>query len=433
MSSRSISSDELSDYDSDYNYYGEVLNDRYLILKKIGSGSFASVWLSYDIKSDTKSNGYNAIKIQNANDYDEGLDEIKFLSQIEKVNCPHLNSLQNNFIFKNDDGEHICMVSELMFGSVYEICKTGKYSDGLPLNIAVKILYQTCIALDVLHNKLHVVHTDIKPENILLHGISKKLNNIITSVEKYNLKSKLKGKKEKKLDAVIKEFIKYLDSTFDNSDSSSENDEDDDELIQLSDSDSDISDSSDSSQSITDIPLDEKYILNPKIKLSDFGNSIYKKDLTTTEIQTRYYRAPEVILGLPYNEKVDIWSLACTFYELLTGEILFNPTKTKQFSRDRQHLYDIQKLLGIIPKDIINKSPRQYVFFKHNGLLKGVNEINYVSLRELLESKLNSKMNTNSEEFNDIVNFFESTLEYNINKRMSITDCLNHKIFHKSN
>ena len=48
-----------------------------------------------------------------------------------------------------------------------------------------------------------------------------------------------------------------------------------------------------------------------------------------TDIQTRHYRAPEIILGLNYNEKADIWSFGCLLLEMLTGEYFFDPKKKK--------------------------------------------------------------------------------------------------------
>ena len=47
------------------------------------------------------------------------------------------------------------------------------------------------------------------------------------------------------------------------------------------------------------------------IKIIDFGSSCLEKETVYTYIQSRYYRAPEVILGLPYDRKIDIWSLGC--------------------------------------------------------------------------------------------------------------------------
>lgn len=59
--------------------------------------------------------------------------------------------------------------------------------------------------------------------------------------------------------------------------------------------------------------------------LTDFGfvtlNSNYLKK--TPGVNTSYYRAPEVILGINYTNRIDIWSIGCTIYEFATGKILF--------------------------------------------------------------------------------------------------------------
>ena len=59
------------------------------------------------------------------------------------------------------------------------------------------------------------------------------------------------------------------------------------------------------------------------IKIIDFGSSCFKNERIYTYIQSRFYRAPEVILRLPYSEKVDMWSFGCILVELYTGEPLF--------------------------------------------------------------------------------------------------------------
>jgi serine/threonine protein kinase len=53
-----------------------------------------------------------------------------------------------------------------------------------------------------------------------------------------------------------------------------------------------------------------------QIKLIDFGSSCYTTDHLTTYIQSRSYRAPEVILGHPYDQKIDIWSVGCILAEV---------------------------------------------------------------------------------------------------------------------
>ncbi len=51
--------------------------------------------------------------------------------------------------------------------------------------------------------------------------------------------------------------------------------------------------------------------------------SAFFHDFPTFYVQTRSYRAPEVILGCPYDEKIDIWSIGCIIAELYTGRMMF--------------------------------------------------------------------------------------------------------------
>uniref|UniRef100_A0A3B0NK14 Serine/threonine protein kinase, putative n=1 Tax=Theileria annulata TaxID=5874 RepID=A0A3B0NK14_THEAN len=62
---------------------------------------------------------------------------------------------------------------------------------------------------------------------------------------------------------------------------------------------------------------------NIMIKLVDFGSSCFIQDQLNTYVQSRSYRAPEVVLGLPYDTQIDIWSLGCILCELYLGRILF--------------------------------------------------------------------------------------------------------------
>lgn len=61
------------------------------------------------------------------------------------------------------------------------------------------------------------------------------------------------------------------------------------------------------------------------LKISDFGLSIthVRCEPRTPQMVTIWYRAPEILLGHEYDERVDIWSLGCIFFELITGRPLF--------------------------------------------------------------------------------------------------------------
>ena len=81
MSDLSLSSDEAYFGDNGEEFRGKILNStkgRYALIEKIGYGAFSSVWLSYNVDK----NEYNAIKIQNSEDYQDGKYEVKLLNKI---------------------------------------------------------------------------------------------------------------------------------------------------------------------------------------------------------------------------------------------------------------------------------------------------------------------------------------------------------------
>ncbi|CAI2739113.1 unnamed protein product, partial [Dicrocoelium dendriticum] len=75
-----------------------------------------------------------------------------------------------------------------------------------------------------------------------------------------------------------------------------------------------------------DLKPENILLVNPKrstIKLVDFGSSCHVKEKVYQYIQSRFYRSPDVLLGLDYTMSIDMWSLGCILVELHTGEPLF--------------------------------------------------------------------------------------------------------------
>jgi dual specificity protein kinase YAK1 len=64
-------------------------------------------------------------------------------------------------------------------------------------------------------------------------------------------------------------------------------------------------------------------ISSPIIKLIDFGSACYENHTAFSYIQSRFYRSPEVLIGLPYAGDIDMWSLGCIVAELYLGLPLF--------------------------------------------------------------------------------------------------------------
>lgn len=72
------------------------------------------------------------------------------------------------------------------------------------------------------------------------------------------------------------------------------------------------------------------------LKICDLGTGIDRSDAATAHndvtpyLVSRFYRAPEIILGMPYDYAIDVWSIGCTLYELYTGKILFTGDSNNQ-------------------------------------------------------------------------------------------------------
>jgi serine/threonine-protein kinase SRPK3 len=77
-----------------------------------------------------------------------------------------------------------------------------------------------------------------------------------------------------------------------------------------------------------------------KCKLVDFGNACWTYKQFTSDVQTRQYRCPEVLLGSKYSTPVDLWSFACICFELATGDVLFDPHSGDNYDRDEVCAHD---------------------------------------------------------------------------------------------
>jgi dual specificity tyrosine-phosphorylation-regulated kinase 1 len=86
------------------------------------------------------------------------------------------------------------------------------------------------------------------------------------------------------------------------------------------------------------------------VKVIDFGSSCRSNKRMYSYIQSRFYRSPEVMLGLPYTVAIDMWSLGCILAEMHTGEPIFSGSD--QFDQ----MQKIVKLLGMVPSSMLEKS-----------------------------------------------------------------------------
>ena len=198
-------------------HIGEILLGRYIIMQKLGFGHFSTAWLALD----SKYGNYVCIKIQKSDEryiqaaYDEVeilqelskhyfdkewiksleeyyKDEPEKLKNIHKKENSNVVQLLNSFIYHAQNGKHFCMVFEVMGVTLLEIIKKYNYN-GIPIPLVRIITKQILIGLDFLHRICHIIHTDMKPENILVCLTNDELR-LIQETGTYNINKNNKTK-----------------------------------------------------------------------------------------------------------------------------------------------------------------------------------------------------------------------------------------------
>jgi hypothetical protein len=126
---------------------------------------------------------------------------------------------------------------------------------------------------------------------------------------------------------------------------------------------------------------------NAKIKIVDLGNACWTYKHFTDDIQTRQYRSPEVLVACDYDTSADIWSLACIVFELLTGDLLFDPHSGKTWDRDEDHIAMIIELVGPFPKELYTTGKYADRYFTKKGELRHIQKLKPWSLADVLRDK----------------------------------------------
>lgn len=148
----------------------EYNNGKYTVIRKLGWGHFSTVWLSRD----NTTGKHVALKVvRSAAHYTEtAIDEIKLLNKVVQANIDHpgrkhVVSLLDSFNHKGPNGMHVCMVFEVLGENLLGLIKKWNHR-GIPMPLVKQITKQVLLGLDYLHRECGIIHTDLKPENVLI-------------------------------------------------------------------------------------------------------------------------------------------------------------------------------------------------------------------------------------------------------------------------
>ncbi|KAI3334536.1 kinase-like domain-containing protein [Ustulina deusta] len=402
---------------------GEKFKDgKYTVVRKLGWGHFSTVWLSRD-----NSNGKHvALKVvRSASHYTEtAIDEVKLLQKIVQANPNHpgrkyVVSLLDSFEHKGPNGVHVCMVFEVLGENLLGLIKKWQHR-GIPRELVMQITKQVLMGLDYLHRECGIIHTDLKPENVLIEiGDVEQVVQKVVKNEASDKENNRNGRRRRRtLITGSQPLPSPLNASFnrDNLFPSPKSHSSLNALLHESvtpaatpgekqgqrEKTADIL-----TKEVSGISLDKSTtspagttaekkkrkrggpIIN--VKIADLGNACWVSHHFTNDIQTRQYRSPEVILGAKWGASTDVWSMAAMVFELITGDYLFDPQSGTKYGKDDDHIAQIIELLGSFPKELWKTGRWSQEIFNKRGELRNIHRLRHWALPDVLREKYHFK------------------------------------------
>ncbi|KAF1923244.1 kinase-like protein, partial [Didymella exigua CBS 183.55] len=276
-----------------------------------------------------------------------------------------------------DFRNHICIVTDLYGQSVFDFLKSNSFVP-FPSSHIQKFAKQLFTSVAFLHD-LNLIHTDLKPENILL------VQNA------------------------------YQTFTYNRTVPSS-------------------------STTVNRTARHRKVLLDPEIRLIDFGSATFNDEYHSSVVSTRHYRAPEIILNLGWSFPCDIWSIGCILVEFFTGDALF------QTHDNLEHLAMMEAVCGgKIDRDIVravykqdrtnsrNSANSAARYFKNYKLDYPNNDINKASKKYVKAMKKLHETIPGHTDFNkQFLDLLRRIFVYDPKKRITAKEALQHPWFKES-
>ncbi|KAI5924149.1 kinase-like domain-containing protein [Camillea tinctor] len=368
-------------------YIGDVFKDKYKVLNKIGYGRHSTVWLVRVLSPRSSDEPeFRALKILRSNYNNDGTSlmfEKDILTHLrdgnrEHFGYPYVCHLLDDFEHHGPNGTHVCLVFELMGETLRSLGVWWPPHDRVPTLVMHRCIIQLLLALDFAHDH-KVIHADIKAENI---------------------------------------FVKFKDYS----------------MIE--------------SGYLTEVPIpqqnrsEERYTVIPSaplhlfyfkeaasffeldIVLGDWGVSLWDTGNLCGEIQPEALRSPEVLIGAPWDAKIDFWNLGAIIFEIFQAIRMFNGRVPQNGRYElKEHLNEIVDFFGPFPKELLEKGNQEIVqdIFNDDGTIKDAIPINRPGLNS--EEFLPSLKQKDRDVF---VSFLEALMRINPAERAQANDLLRH-------
>ncbi|KAH3921525.1 hypothetical protein HBH64_040840 [Parastagonospora nodorum] len=292
-------------------WLGEVIKSRYQVVAKLGFGTASTIWLCRDLQANILLTLKVCILQQGATKVNN---EVAISRHLKSIDAEHpgkdlLRLVLDDFQITGPHGMHKCLLFAPL-GLSYTDFRNLFPEKGLNKELLQQTLQLVLLGLDFLH-QAGVVHTDIYPNNILLGAPDP---SVFAEIEQ----AELEHPSPRKI---------FLDRTVYRSRS---------------------------------MP-----ITNGPPMICDFGAArIGEKHVG--DVMPGVYRAPEIIMGMEWNSKIDMWSFGVMIWDLFEGGCLFRAVKEGHLN-DEQHLAEIISLIGPPPRSFLQRSEKSRQYWDVEG------------------------------------------------------------------
>jgi serine/threonine-protein kinase SRPK3 len=414
-----ISEDDIDTLEEDM--LGTILNDKYIITKYVGKGTFCRTWQVFNYVN----NKHYIAKIYNKDSNQEYKNELCILKQLTSyqpdsdINLTYVDNFEKGD--QNSQSTNITILPRYGMPLDDFLYKVEKDGTKIPLNTIKKIFKSICKSVSTMH-ELNILHTDIKLDNVLTNYFDINSKNFDTFVQEMDIQEKMLS--------IENELIG--DTDYDNMNKNQKKKFKKKIKQRLSKKIKDFYYLSYEKYHNNLVSKEEKCTLdmlnNLTFTLCDYSNSILEKEVSSDdEYQIRGYRALENILSIGYTKSSETWALGSILWDLITNDNLFEPDLIKykdSLSRDRAQLALMERYLGKVSKDITLDCSRTFELYDDNGKILKHKKVERVELEKYLKEKRND---LSDEEIVEVVSFLRECWNYSHKHRKIPEQILSHE------